>query len=168
MRSLQFINYCRIFSKKIINNINIIYNFNINNIDYIIDLANIKYFWTFLIIINKSILFNYYQLNDITCIDNLNLLKNSVDNDRNRFTLIYIFTNIKKNSRLIIRLTINNNQRIPSLVNLYSASNWLEREIYDLFGIIFSNHPDLRRILTDYGFTNHPLLKDFPLTVIWN
>lgn len=166
MRSLQFITYCRIFSKKIINTINIIYNFHTNNVDYIIDLTNIKYFWIFFITINKSILFNYYQLNDITCIDNLNLLKNNVDNNKNRFTLIYIFSNLKKHSRLIIRLTINNNQRIPSLVNLYSAANWLEREIFDLFGIIFSNHPDLRRILTDYGFTNHPLLKDFPLTVI--
>ena len=119
-----------------------------------------------MIILNKSILFNYYQLNDITCIDNLNLINNNNDSFRNRFTLIYVFTNIKKNSRIIIRITINNNQRIPSLVNLFDAANWLEREIYDLFGIIFSNHPDLRRILTDYGFTNHPLLKDFPLTVI--
>lgn len=165
-RSFHFLTFIRIFSKKIINKINIFYDFQLKSINYIIDFNNLKYFWTFMIILNKSILFNYYQLNDITCIDNLNLINNNNDSFRNRFTLIYVFTNIKKNSRIIIRITINNNQRIPSLVNLFDAANWLEREIYDLFGIIFSNHPDLRRILTDYGFTNHPLLKDFPLTVI--
>ena len=165
-RSFDFLTLIRTFSKKIINKINISYDFNKKIVNYTIDFNNLKYFWTFMIIINKSILFNYYQLNDITCIDNLNLIDNNNDSIRNRFTLIYIFTNIKKNSRLTIRITINNNQRVPSLANLFDAANWLEREVYDLFGIIFSNHPDLRRILTDYGFTNHPLLKDFPLTVI--
>jgi len=165
-RSFDFLTLIRIFSKKIINKINISYDFNKKLINYTIDFNNLKYFWTFMIIINKSLLFNYYQLNDITCIDNLNLIDNNNDSFRNRFTLIYIFTNIKKNSRLTVRITINNNQRVPSLANLFDAANWLEREVYDLFGIIFSNHPDLRRILTDYGFTNHPLLKDFPLTVI--
>jgi NADH:ubiquinone oxidoreductase subunit C len=165
-RSFDFLTLIRTFSKKIINKINISYDFNKKIVNYTIDFNNLKYFWTFMIIINKSILFNYYQLNDITCIDNLNLIDNNNDSIRNRFTLIYVFTNIKKNSRLTIRITINNNQRVPSLVNLFDAANWLEREVYDLFGIIFSNHPDLRRILTDYGFTNHPLLKDFPLTVI--
>ena len=165
-RSLDFLTLIGIFSKKIINKINISYDFNKKLINYTIDFNNLKYFWTFMIIINKSLLFNYYQLNDITCVDNLNLIDNNNDSFRNRFTLIYVFTNIKKHSRLSIRITINNNQRVPSLVNLFDAANWLEREVYDLFGIIFSNHPDLRRILTDYGFTNHPLLKDFPLTVI--
>jgi len=163
-RSFDFLTLIRIFSKKIINKINISYDFNKKLINYTIDFNNLKYFWTFMIIINKSLLFNYYQLNDITCIDNLNLIDNNNDSFRNRFTLIYVFTNIKKNSRLTVRITINNNQRVPSLANLFDAANWLEREVYDLFGIIFSNHPDLRRILTDYGFTNHPLLKDFPLT----
>lgn len=165
-RSFDFLTLIRTFSKKIINKINISYDFNKKIVNYTIDFNNLKYFWTFMIIINKSILFNYYQLNDITCIDNLNLIDNNNDSIRNRFTLIYVFTNIKKNSRLTIRITINNNQRVPSLANLFDAANWLEREVYDLFGIIFSNHPDLRRILTDYGFTNHPLLKDFPLTDI--
>lgn len=166
MRYLFPISICRIFNKKIIDNLLINYNFNQKKIDYIINLTSIKYFWFLMILINKSLLLNFNQLNDITCIDNLNLIKNNQNDVKNRFSLVYIFTNLSYSSRLIIRLTINNNQEVPSLTNLFNSANWLEREIYDLFGIIFSNHPDLRRILSDYGFTNHPLLKDFPLTVI--
>lgn len=166
MRFLFPIEICRIFNKKILDKLIINYNFNQKKIDYIINLNSIEYFWFFMILINKSLLFNFNQLNDITCIDNLNLIKHNQNDIKNRFSLIYIFTNLSYSSRLIIKLTINNNQEVPSLTNLFNSANWLEREIYDLFGIIFTNHPDLRRILTDYGFTNHPLLKDFPLTVI--
>lgn len=123
----------RSFFNKIIYNIELIYDFNLLISDIIINLTNIKYFWTFMIMLKNSILFNYYQLNDITCVDNLSLLKQNQDNNKNRFSLIYIFTNIKNNSRLIVRITINKNQRIPSLYNLFSCANWLEREIYDLF-----------------------------------
>lgn len=123
----------RIFSNKLIYNLELIYDFNLSLSDIIINLTSIKYFWTFMILIKNSILFNYYQLNDITCIDNLSLLKEVQDNNKNRFTIIYIFTNIKYNSRLIVRLTINKNQQIPSLTNLFLCANWLEREIYDLF-----------------------------------
>jgi NADH-quinone oxidoreductase subunit C len=154
----------RAFFNKIIYNIELVYDFNLLINDIFINVTNVKFFWTLVTVLNKSILFNYSQLNDITCIDNLVLLKNNQDNNKNRFTLIYIFTNIKFNARIILRLIINKNQRIPSLCNLYSCANWLEREIYDLFGVVFLNHPDLRRILTDYGFMNNPLLKDFPLT----
>lgn len=156
----------RAFLGKVIYKLDIIHNFNLFSNDIIIELSNIKYFWTFILVIKNSILFNYTQLNDITCIDNLALLTKNQNYNKNRFSLIYIFTNIKKNSRIVIKLTINKNQRVPSLINLFNCSNWLEREIYDLFGIVFSNHPDLRRILTDYGFSHNPLLKDFPLTVI--
>jgi NADH:ubiquinone oxidoreductase subunit C len=137
IRYLSILILLRTFFNKIIFNIEIIYNFNLNITDIIINLTNIKYFWSFMIVLKKSILFNYYQLNDITCIDNLNLLKGNQDNNNNRFSLIYVFTNIKNSSRLVIRLTINKNQRVPSLVNLYSCANWLEREIYDLFVLFF-------------------------------
>jgi len=164
IRLFNIIILLRTFFNKIIYNIELIYDFNLLISDIIINLTSIKHFWTFMILLKNSILFNYYQLNDITCIDNLSLLKDIQDNNKNRFTLIYIFTNIKYNSRLLIRVTVNKNQQIPSLTNLFLCSNWLEREIYDLYGVVFSNHPDLRRILTDYGFNNNPLLKDFPLT----
>ncbi|MBK9073344.1 MAG: NADH-quinone oxidoreductase subunit C [Myxococcales bacterium] len=127
----------RSFFNKIIYNVELVYDFNLLISDVIINITNIKYFWTLMIMLKNSILFNYYQLNDITCIDNLSLLKQSQDNNKNRFSIIYIFTNIKNNSRLIVKLTINKNQRIPSLCNLFLCSNWLEREIYDLF-VLFS------------------------------
>jgi len=162
----SFLILLRTFFGKIIHKVEVNYNFNNSTVDLLITITNIKYFWTVILILNKSILFNYNQLNDITAIDNLNLLSEVRDTEKNRFDLVYVFTNIKNNSRLILKMNINKNQRVPSLSNLFKCANWLEREIYDLFGIIFLDHPDLRRILTDYGFSNHPLLKDFPLTVI--
>lgn len=164
LRLLNIIVLLRTFFNKIIYNVELIYDFNLFISDIIINLTSVKHFWTFMILIKNSMLFNYYQLNDITCVDNLSLLKGLQDNNKNRFTLIYIFTNIKYNSRLLIKIMVNKNQQIPSLTNLFLCANWLEREIYDLFGVIFFNHPDLRRILTDYGFNHNPLLKDFPLT----
>jgi len=164
LRLFNILILLRSFFNKIIYNIELVYDFNLLISDIIINLTSIKHFWTFMILLKNSILFNYYQLNDITCTDNLSLLKELQDNNKNRFTIIYVFTNIKYNSRLLVKLTINKNQQVPSLTNLFLCANWLEREIYDLFGVVFSNHPDLRRILTDYGFNQNPLLKDFPLT----
>ena len=71
---------------------------------------------------------------------------------------------MKKNQRIILRTSIKENDNLDSIVNIFKASDWYERECYDLFGINFSNHPDLRRIMTDYNFEGHPLRKDFPLT----
>lgn len=127
----------RIFFNKIIYSAELIYDFNLLVSDIILNITNIKYFWHLMNILKHSILFNYYQLNDLTCVDNLSLLKNLQDNNKNRFTLIYIFTNIKFNSRLIIKFTINKNQRVPSLTNLFLCANWLEREVYDLFVLFF-------------------------------
>jgi NADH:ubiquinone oxidoreductase subunit C len=133
LRLLNILILLRSFFNKIIYNIELIYDFNLLISDIIINLTSIKHFWTFMILLKNSILFNYYQLNDITCVDNLSLLKELQDNNKNRFTIIYVFTNIKYNSRLLVRLTINKNQQVPSLTNLFLCANWLEREIYDLF-----------------------------------
>jgi len=83
---------------------------------------------------------------------------------KNRFEVAYEILSIKYNTRLRIKTYINEILPLNSVVNIYSCANWWEREIYDMFGIFFFNHPDLRRILTDYGFEGHPLRKDFPLT----
>jgi len=133
--------------------------------DLIVEFKNLSQFWTFFIVLKNSLLFNYIQLNDVTCIDNLNLLnKSDVTKIKNRFSLIYVFSNIKYASQIIVKITIDYPQTIPSIFPLFKGAAWLEREIFDLFGVIFKDHPDLRRILTDYGLFHHPLLKDFPLT----
>ena len=81
-----------------------------------------------------------------------------------RFCVAYHLLSIKKNFRIRVKVYLDNNEIIiPSVVNLWSAANWYEREAFDLFGILFEGHPDLRRILTDYGFIGHPFRKDFPL-----
>merc|ERR1712054_532703 len=79
-------------------------------------------------------------------------------------TLTYIFLDVKNNSRLNINVNFSEGYMIQSITSLFKSANWLEREIFDLFGIFFAGHKDLRRILTDYGFQGNPLKKDFPLT----
>ncbi len=81
-----------------------------------------------------------------------------------RFDVVTHLLSPKHNRRIRIKVGIDEDRPIASLTSLYPAANWFEREAYDLFGIIFAGHPDLRRILTDYGFTGHPLRKDFPMT----
>ena len=101
-------------------------------------------------------LFSFDQLIDITAID--------YPSREKRFEMIYIFLSMKKNKRIILKTSINENENIDSIIKIFKASDWYERECYDLFGIKFNNHPDLRRIMTDYNFEGHPLRKDFPLT----
>ena len=81
-----------------------------------------------------------------------------------RFEVVYNFLSIQHNARIRIKVLIDEMSPIESICSLYSSANWLERETWDMFGIFFVNHPDLRRILTDYGFEGHPLRKDFPLS----
>lgn len=83
---------------------------------------------------------------------------------KNRFEILYHFLSVRYNSRLNISIIIQDSVPVPSLTNLYKGADWMEREVWDLFGIFFSGHKDLRRILTDYGFKGHPLRKDFPLS----
>ncbi len=98
----------------------------------------------------------FHQLVDITAVDYL--CKN------NRLEVIYNLLSHKRNQRLILKVNINQGMSISSSTSVFESANWYEREVWDLFGIPFSDHPDLRRILTDYGFHGYPLLKDFPLS----
>tara|TARA_B100000963_G_scaffold318196_1_gene299131 strand:+ start:1372 stop:1989 length:618 start_codon:yes stop_codon:yes gene_type:complete len=84
--------------------------------------------------------------------------------DERRFNLIYLLLSHENNIRIKILIRFSLNQTIQSITKIFPSANWMEREVFDMYGIKFKNHPDLRRILTDYGFKGHPLRKDFPLT----
>jgi NADH-quinone oxidoreductase subunit C len=98
----------------------------------------------------------FSTLVDITAVDN--------PSDPKRFDMIYHFLSMYQNHRIRLRVSIREEDMVASLVDVYPAANWFEREVFDMFGILFSGHPDLRRILTDYGFRGYPLRKDFPTT----
>jgi NADH-quinone oxidoreductase subunit C len=82
----------------------------------------------------------------------------------NRFDVVYHLLSPRKNQRIRVKCETDEETPVPSVVDVFAAANWFEREAYDMYGILFSGHPDLRRILTDYGFQGYPLRKDFPLT----
>jgi len=84
--------------------------------------------------------------------------------DGERFEIVYNLLSLRQVHRIRVKLRTDEDTPVPSVSRVYSAANWLEREVWDLFGVFFSDHPDLRRILTDYGFDGHPLRKEFPLT----
>ena len=98
----------------------------------------------------------FRQLIDITAVD--------YPENPQRFKVVYLFLSHEFNQRIILSYFIGENEVIPSLTSIYPAANWMEREVFDMYGVKFKDHPDLRRILTDYGFEGHPLRKDFPLT----
>ena len=81
-----------------------------------------------------------------------------------RFDVVYHLLSVSRNQRIRVKVRVSEGAVVPSVTGLYSSAGWFERETWDLYGIYFSDHPDLRRILTDYGFDGHPLRKDFPLT----
>ncbi len=82
----------------------------------------------------------------------------------NRFDVVYNMLSLTQNHRIRVKIETDESTPVPSVTGVFSSANWYEREVWDLFGIAFSDHPDLRRIMTDYGFEGHPLRKDFPLT----
>lgn len=81
-----------------------------------------------------------------------------------RFDVVYHFLSPKQNRRIRVKLEVDETTPVPSIIGVFPGANWLERETYDLYGVLFAGHPDMRRLLTDYGFEGHPLRKDFPLT----
>ena len=99
---------------------------------------------------------HFTSLVDITAVDYPEAVE--------RFQMVYHFLSMFQNHRVRVKVAVTESDMVPSLVDVYPAANWFEREVFDLFGILFSGHPDLRRILTDYGFRGHPLRKDFPTT----
>ena len=106
--------------------------------------------------LHMNSIINFDQLIDITAVD--------YPEKKLRFEVIYFLLSTDLNQRLMIKTKIGEGDFLPTSVNIFKSANWSEREIWDMFGIFFSDHPDLRRLLTDYGFEGHPLRKDFPLT----
>ena len=98
----------------------------------------------------------FKQLIDITAVD--------YPHEDKRFKVVYLLLSHENNFRVIVNTFIKENETVPSITKIFPSANWMEREIFDMYGVIFKDHPDLRRILTDYGFRGHPLRKDFPLT----
>ena len=98
----------------------------------------------------------FKQLIDIVGVD--------FPNSENRFKIYYLLLSHENNLRIIININIDEEKKIPSITKIFPSANWMEREVFDMYGVSFKDHPDLRRILTDYGFEGHPLRKDFPLT----
>ena len=108
------------------------------------------------IFLKKNNSTKFRQLIDITAVDYIG--------SENRFKMIYLFLSHEYNLRINITFNINENEVVNSLTKIFPSANWMEREVFDMYGIKFNDHPDLRRILTDYGFSGHPLRKDFPIT----
>tara|TARA_B100001121_G_C18605770_1_gene581737 strand:- start:434 stop:1048 length:615 start_codon:yes stop_codon:yes gene_type:complete len=119
------------------------------------------------------------EINENNLIDVIQFLKSNEDckfkqlvdiagvdypENEKRFELIYLFLSHEKNIRIKLLIKFETNQSVNSITKIFPSANWMEREVFDMYGIKFKNHPDLRRILTDYGFKGHPLRKDFPLT----
>ena len=98
----------------------------------------------------------FKQLIDITAVD--------FPHKEKRFKIVYLLLSHENNSRVIIKTNIDEKEKVPSITKIFQSANWMEREVFDMYGISFKDHPDLRRILTDYGFEGYPLRKDFPLT----
>ena len=98
----------------------------------------------------------FRQLIDITAVD--------YPEKRNRFKIVYFLLSHENNLRILLNINIEDKTSVPSITKIFHSANWMEREVFDMYGISFKDHPDLRRILTDYGFKGYPLRKDFPLT----
>ena len=98
----------------------------------------------------------FKQLIDITAVD--------YPEKEKRFKLVYLLLSHENNLRILININIDEKTHVPSITKIFPSANWMEREVFDMYGVSFKDHPDLRRILTDYGFKGYPLRKDFPLT----
>lgn len=119
----------------------------------VVNLANLEALVEFL---RDDASCRFSTLVDITAIDHPERVQ--------RFDLVYHFLSMYRNHRIRVKVAVREDEMAPSLVAIHPSANWFEREVFDMFGILFSGHPDLRRILTDYGFRGYPLRKDFPTT----
>ncbi len=126
---------------------------NFNQLFIYIDVENLISVILFLKTNGKC---KFRQLIDITAVD--------YPQKEKRFKVVYLLLSHENNLRTIINIDIEEKTNVPSLTKIFPSSNWMEREVFDMYGISFKDHPDLRRILTDYGFKGYPLRKDFPLT----
>ena len=126
---------------------------NLNQLFIDIDLENLSSTILFLKTNDKC---RFKQLIDITAVD--------YPEREKRFKIIYLLLSHENNLRIVVNINLNESCTIPSIIKIFPSANWMEREVFDMYGLSFSNHPDLRRILTDYGFEGYPLRKDFPLT----
>ncbi len=115
--------------------------------------ANLAAFVEFL---RKEPTCKFSQLIDLTAVD-------YPERDK-RFDVVYHLLSMHQNQRVRLRVSVREDEMVPSIVSVHAGANWFEREVFDMFGIIFTDHPDLRRLLTDYGFRGYPLRKDFPTT----
>jgi len=144
-------------------------NNKISNISKLIPIVGIYY-------LNKEYSIVVTQKNLLTC---LNFLKNHINykfsvlscvsgvdivTSEYRFAVVYDLLSIKYNLRLKVKVFVNEVTAVPTAISIYKNANWWEREVWDMYGVYFQDHPDLRRILTDYGFEGYPLRKDFPLS----
>ena len=174
---MRNVNYVEYLEKSLPKNV-FVTNYDNNVLDMIVpykDIHNVVYF------LNKNTNLQYKVLTDITAVDwlgrhsdkliNNNLSDIPVDssiytllNINGRFCLVYNLLSCKYNHRIILKSFVDENSIIESLCDIYKSANWWERETWDMFGLFFKNHPDLRRLLTDYGFEGFPLRKDFPLS----
>tara|TARA_B100000579_G_C22566978_1_gene727104 strand:+ start:172 stop:813 length:642 start_codon:yes stop_codon:yes gene_type:complete len=126
---------------------------NNNELDILVQKNAIKPIVKFLRDDSNSL---FTQLIDIFAVD--------YPEKQKRFQIIYRLLSMTHNQRLLVRVDLSDGESIESISEIFSNSNWFEREVWDMYGVLFSGHPDLRRILTDYGFEGHPQRKDFPLT----
>ena len=126
---------------------------NLNQLFIDVDVEDIISTILFLKTNQKS---KFKQLIDITAVD--------YPQREKRFKIVYLLLSHENNLRIIINTNIDEKETAPSITKIFPSANWMEREVFDMYGIFFNDHPDLRRILTDYGFKGHPLRKDFPLT----
>ena len=109
-----------------------------------------------LLFLKTNTVTKFRQLIEVTAVD--------YPEKEQRFRMVYLLLSHENNSRIVIDYYIKENKIVPSITNIFPSANWMEREVFDMYGIEFKDHPDLRRILTDYNFEGYPLRKDFPLT----
>ena len=118
--------------------------------------TNVKTLYSIILYLKTNGKCRFKQLIDITAVD--------YPEREKRFKIVYLLLSHENNLRILINIHINEKTPVPSITKIFPSANWMEREVFDMYGISFKDHPDLRRILTDYGFEGYPLRKDFPLT----